>query len=1117
MKKLRFLLLAVFVALIASKGSAQSHSGNFMEFFNSVDQNSAVKSAPVEGGASRVMDMKMLPPDSRKKRLKTIGTILTQHFRCRYVKSYSFIYTDKGSGGTFDLGVWRPNCPAGWIRLGDVAVPSMSESQPDVPALLIWWDDNNPAGDEKGPFLAKPVRYEWVWDDRKSGAKRDCSFWRPIPPAGYVAMGFVANSSHANPGDLGIIRCVRSDLVYPAKWVGHIYIDKKTGATYDCAVWSFTVRDDFAKVPFLIPNTFFVHNSYDGTPGTPAWVLKGLGGDDAFKDAQQGYVNVAAKAFVGRIQQAVKNSRQLQQEELNRRISNLSSQADASKKAAADPVLDETIVATDADKNNNLQESAHDLPGIEMTDSQFKDMLKAIEKEGPNLNLARIPALSKLPMVKGLKFENVVLSQGSIAEGNEKDQPWLCIDGNATIEVENAGDISGRVIFLARLFKKTGLMTSVIVTLPTEDFLKKCSDFDKKPLDQIKISDTAFTLANGEHEWLLKEFPEKIQKDLATFASDERTIFPFVAGKGAWLSAEIKEKSFLAAPFSILKTQPPKVMFSATFPQTKNESVKIRARLLSEFDPKFLPIGDFLKFGLPMIEFSLGDFKSLALLIELKLNLTAKLNLNIPLRMDFPLGAKFTSISVTGFLPFKWENAFGIPGFSLSNLGISGSFGKLPSLALSGLFDLGADWKFDLVGALSFTSPIGLSGLSCKLGRDLGLGDLIELHSLLTKIAFPKIPIPDLGTIDLPFLDLKLRDPFFCVSQIEIPALSIREGITCSGTLLLGDTELGGGYFWMLKDKGIQCQAWVKKFGFGPIEISGAGPDKKPGTGDDCPIIDLAYWPLRQPPYTLNQHCYISGNASILTSSFDVFLNLKKDSVDFSLNGNLQNALKLYLFAEGKSELLKDLTKGGSLKCSGEVSGNFDNLEKIIVKPVENLGPVKSAIAFFGDNLLKIKSIKVSGSLEDVSKGLLPEAEITGSIFGFAFSLKEPMDFATGKYIETWTTKISAMIKEQAESFLTNPAEFIGKAAVKVAELGLEVSEELVKSMGRSPEETWKNATQSAQKAGEAAKKVAVESAVIAGNTAKQAADNAEKIGKMVADTMENIAKDAWDTVTGWL
>ncbi len=30
----------------------------------------------------------------------------------------------------------------------------------------------------------QPTDYELIWNDKKTGAKRHCSIWRPIPPPG---------------------------------------------------------------------------------------------------------------------------------------------------------------------------------------------------------------------------------------------------------------------------------------------------------------------------------------------------------------------------------------------------------------------------------------------------------------------------------------------------------------------------------------------------------------------------------------------------------------------------------------------------------------------------------------------------------------------------------------------------------------------------------------------------------------------------------------------------------------------------------------------------------------------------------------------------------------------
>lgn len=53
--------------------------------------------------------------------------------------------------------------------------------------------------------LAEPIDYEHI------GASPNCSIWRPIPPPGYVCLGFVAQAGFEKPS-VDEIRCVREDL-----------------------------------------------------------------------------------------------------------------------------------------------------------------------------------------------------------------------------------------------------------------------------------------------------------------------------------------------------------------------------------------------------------------------------------------------------------------------------------------------------------------------------------------------------------------------------------------------------------------------------------------------------------------------------------------------------------------------------------------------------------------------------------------------------------------------------------------------------------------------------------------------------------------------------------------
>jgi hypothetical protein len=59
--------------------------------------------------------------------------------------------------------------------------------------------------------LAEPLDYELI--GQPSG---DCCFWKPIPPPGYVGLGFVAQTGLEKP-DAEEIRCLREDLAAPGK------------------------------------------------------------------------------------------------------------------------------------------------------------------------------------------------------------------------------------------------------------------------------------------------------------------------------------------------------------------------------------------------------------------------------------------------------------------------------------------------------------------------------------------------------------------------------------------------------------------------------------------------------------------------------------------------------------------------------------------------------------------------------------------------------------------------------------------------------------------------------------------------------------------------------------
>lgn len=135
---------------------------------------------------------------------------------------------------------WRPS-PApdllpGFFPLGDVAV-SGHDNINEKRVVMVVCEAGQPSGDDsKGLALRPPTDFEEVWRDTGSGARADCSIWRPIPPEGYVALGQVCSNGRDKPL-LNTVRCVRADLVVRSFVSDLIWNDKGSGAKRSFSAW----------------------------------------------------------------------------------------------------------------------------------------------------------------------------------------------------------------------------------------------------------------------------------------------------------------------------------------------------------------------------------------------------------------------------------------------------------------------------------------------------------------------------------------------------------------------------------------------------------------------------------------------------------------------------------------------------------------------------------------------------------------------------------------------------------------------------------------------------------------------------------------------------------------
>lgn len=171
---------------------------------------------------------------------------------------YNWVYSDAGTGGDNNISIWRAtNLPSGWYGLGDVVGLATSgfyaSSYSRTPgSSLVAYDDGN-------GMLAKPVSYNWRWNDWKTGGDTDVTLWSPVAPTGYTCLGDIAIAldSRVQPST-DLMRCVRDDLLIAGSSLWE-WSDSGSGGEYDATVYLTTTKVGIDVNWALSPNGFDVN------------------------------------------------------------------------------------------------------------------------------------------------------------------------------------------------------------------------------------------------------------------------------------------------------------------------------------------------------------------------------------------------------------------------------------------------------------------------------------------------------------------------------------------------------------------------------------------------------------------------------------------------------------------------------------------------------------------------------------------------------------------------------------------------------------------------------------------------------------------------------------------
>lgn len=102
--------------------------------------------------------------------------------------AYDWLWDDKKSGASRNMTFWLPKAQGSLRPLGSVGIGIYDALNGKYATLLVGQNPN--AGGS--PAVASSLRYDLIWNDRKSGAAHNGSVWRPVAPTNYVSLGDVA-------------------------------------------------------------------------------------------------------------------------------------------------------------------------------------------------------------------------------------------------------------------------------------------------------------------------------------------------------------------------------------------------------------------------------------------------------------------------------------------------------------------------------------------------------------------------------------------------------------------------------------------------------------------------------------------------------------------------------------------------------------------------------------------------------------------------------------------------------------------------------------------------------------------------------------------------------------
>jgi hypothetical protein len=171
---------------------------------------------------------------------------------------FGVIWSSERGDTAIDFYRYAGNRTDGFLPLGDYAITDRVAFGKQ-PIMLLGLDTNYPDA------LAHPTDFEWILDDAGSGNSNDLSYWWPIAPPGYQAVGVVFGAEKPQPQNYWCVKnAYLQEMATQPAW-------SDSGSHWKHHDGSLSSPAINATAPggslFLTPTTF-LSNEYTGNTGS---------------------------------------------------------------------------------------------------------------------------------------------------------------------------------------------------------------------------------------------------------------------------------------------------------------------------------------------------------------------------------------------------------------------------------------------------------------------------------------------------------------------------------------------------------------------------------------------------------------------------------------------------------------------------------------------------------------------------------------------------------------------------------------------------------------------------------------------------------------------------------